>query len=230
LLVLAGRNPYVGQAFMNPPWVLIPLLPFALLPERVGRAALVVVSLGTLGYTAHRLGLSPSFAAVWLLSPPVLASLYAGNLEWLVLAGMILPHWLGITLLALKPQVGGGIILLWAIEAYMANGWHAVARLLAPTAALFALSFLAFGAWPAYCERPANPGAAAFPLSLLVGLPLLWLAIRRRDERLALAATPYLSPYAMLHSWSGMLLGVSETGTLAVAVAALWAAGVSRAF
>lgn len=34
--ILAGQSPYQIPGFFNPPWILLPLLPLALLPAKVG--------------------------------------------------------------------------------------------------------------------------------------------------------------------------------------------------
>lgn len=44
-LVLQGQSPYHFGRFFNPPWLLIILTPFALLPEKIGFGLYFVVSL-----------------------------------------------------------------------------------------------------------------------------------------------------------------------------------------
>src|SRR5689334_10080049 len=72
LSLLAAKSPFDVEGFYGAPWGLIPLLPFAILPENIGRAALFVLGLGTFAYTAYRLGAKPLTMAAFLLSPPVL--------------------------------------------------------------------------------------------------------------------------------------------------------------
>jgi len=223
------RNPYHIKGFMNPPWALIPLIPLSILPMQVSRGVLIVISFVSLALVARKLRLSHIITVLWLLSPPVLASLYAGNLEWLVFLGLLLPRRMGILLLVLKPQVGIGVIVLWMIEAWCKDRWKGLMQLLWPTIFAFVVSFVAFGPWPLYCTRPTEAyhmGRSFFPLSLVVGLPLLALAIWKRDVRYALSSGPYLAPYAMLHSWAGVLLSIQSPVTMLVSVIAMWIEGV----
>jgi hypothetical protein len=60
-------------------------------------------------------------------------------------------------------------------------------------------------------------------MSIPVGLALLVTAIRKQKIEYALAASPCLSPYVLLHSWVGVLLAiVSSTPETIAAVIGLW--------
>lgn len=50
--MLATGNPYHVEGFFNPPWTVLPMIPLALLPERVGSAAMLV--LGLAGFAIWR--------------------------------------------------------------------------------------------------------------------------------------------------------------------------------
>jgi hypothetical protein len=65
--------------------------------------------------------------------------------------------------------------------------------------------------------------ATLWPMSLPVGLVLIVTAIRKRELKYALGASPCLSPYILLHSWVVVLLAiVSSTAELIAAVIGLW--------
>lgn len=69
LALFSGKSPYGEPSFLTAPWGLISLLPFAILPERVGRAALFMASIAAFAFTAHQLGAKPLALIAFLLSP-----------------------------------------------------------------------------------------------------------------------------------------------------------------
>ena len=56
LKLMRGQSPFTIEGYFNPPWALIPLIPFAILPEAVGRALLATTTLLVYIYVAHELG------------------------------------------------------------------------------------------------------------------------------------------------------------------------------
>jgi len=226
LALLGGRSPYTVQLF-NPPWILLPLLPFAVLPEQLGRAALFLVSLVSFGVTAHRLGASPLGVAIFLLSPPVVHCLLNANIEWIPLLGFVLPPQLGLLLITAKPQTGFAVALFLVAEAWRRGGLRGILHVSWPLSATFALSCLLFGFWPVYLldvmPLAGDINASFWPHSIPVGLALLVASIRKRNCKLAMAASPCLSPYALFHTWSAAVVSlVASTAGLAAAVAGLW--------
>jgi hypothetical protein len=92
-------------------------------------------------------------------------------------------------------------------------------------AAATLLSFLVFGFWPLSFVDPVSFwwNASLWPYSIPVGLVLLTAAFRREDLRFAMAASPCLSPYVLLHSWSGALVALaSYPPEMISAVVGLW--------
>lgn len=89
--LLSGKSPYTVDIYFAAPWALLPLIPFALLPETIGRAVLLLVGLIAFAFTARRLGAKPLSMTAFLLSPPVLHCLLNSNIEWLPLLGAVLP-------------------------------------------------------------------------------------------------------------------------------------------
>ena len=223
--ILKGISPYENTGFFNAPWTLLPLLPIALLPESLGRAVLVVVAFLTYAFTAYRLGGKPLAVVFFLLSPTVLADLLNGNLDWLAMVGYVLPHPVGLFFLAVKPQIGAVVGLFWLIEAWREGGWRRALRVFGPFAICLGLSFIIFGLWPLRFQANLSMwwNASLWPMSIPVGLVLLTAALRKRNQRLAMAAAPCLSPYLLLHSWSPALLAIIDKlpETIA-AVVGLW--------
>ncbi len=231
--LISGRSPYNVEGFFNAPWALLPLVPLALLPESIGRAVLVVVSLVTFAYTAHRMGARPLASLFFLLSPPVLHGLLNGNIDWLATLGFILPPQVGLFFIATKPQIGVAVGVYWLAEAWRVKGWREVLRVFGPVTVTMLLSFVLFGPWPLRFERELSLwwNASLWPASIPVGLALLVTAIRKRRIEYAIGASPCLSPYILLHSWVGALLAVvaSVPETIA-AVVGLWILVGIRAF
>ncbi len=65
--------------------------------------------------------------------------------------------------------------------------------------------------------------ASLWPVSLPVGLTLIVAAIRRRNIKFAMPASPCFSPYVLFHSWSAALVALSaQTTEMVTAVIGLW--------
>jgi hypothetical protein len=225
-LILTG-NPYQidGGGFLNAPWVLIPLIPLAFLPLNIGYGILTVAGLACFAYAAYKSGAKPITLAVFLLSPPVLHCLLQGNIDWMVLLGFVLPPQIGLLLITIKPQMGSVVVLFWLVEAYRKGGWRETVRVFWPVTIALGISFLIYGLWPLHFERELTHwwNASLWPASIPVGLGLLVTSLRKRNVAYAMGASPCLSPYVLLHAWSGALLAIVSLPyeTLAV-VAGLW--------
>jgi hypothetical protein len=102
-----------------------------------------------------------------------------------------------------KPQVAVG--LLFGIPR---SRWLAAAGI---TAAALLVSLLWFGNWPlALIRQPLSLvqetwtyWLGLWPYQVPLGITLLLLGLSRKDERLLLAASPFLSPYATTSSMRG---------------------------
>jgi len=239
LALLHGQSPFgvevAPQApFFAAPWGLIPLLPLALLPVRLGRAVLLLISLISLAFTSYKLGARPSTTALFLLSPPIVHSLLNANIEWIPLLGFALPPQIGLFFISVKPQVGVGVGLFWLVEAWRKGGVREVIRVFGPFSIVFSLSFLLFGPWlfqTTGALTVANSfNASLWPASIPVGFALLVAAIRKREKRFAMAASPALSPYVLFHSWSGALAALLPAQPeMLAAVIGLWVLVIIRA-
>lgn len=225
LKLISGESPYDVEGFFNPFWTLIPLIPIAIFPEPIGRTILFIVTLFSLTYTAHRLGAKPLAVLVILLSPPAIHGLLNGNIDWLVMLGLVLPPWLGLFFVTIKPQMGIAIAIFWGVEAWRNGKWEQVVRLVWPVATAFFVSIPIFGFWPLRSTQEIGLwwNASLWPASIPVGLVLLTTALRKRKISYAMGASPCLSPYVLLHSWIIALFAiVSLLPELIVAVIGLW--------
>jgi hypothetical protein len=134
----AGRTAY---AFLNPPWTLPLLLPFALPPEPVGRALLFVFTVAVV-VLAVRSARRRVATLMTLVSFPFLALVWNGQLEGLPLLGICLGAWAvrhhsswalsaALVLMGTKPQ-GAGLallLLLWHARSWHWRDWARIAAL-----------------------------------------------------------------------------------------------------
>jgi len=233
LVVFRGRSPYAVEGFRYAPWTIAAVLPFAWLPERLGRACFFLVSLSAFGYTAYKLGAKPLTLGAFLVSPPVLHCLLNANIDWLPLLGFVLPPQIGLFFVIIKPQVGIGMAVYWGVKSLRHEGWWKTVKLFAPVSIAVLLSFLLFGFWPMRFAEPVGFwwNASLWPASIPVGMALMASALLREKPEYAMAASPCLSPYVLLHSWSGALVALSRfQPEMVSAVVGLWIMVILRAF
>jgi hypothetical protein len=227
LEIFSWRSPYNIPYIINPPWTLLPLMPFALLPAQVGAVTMIFVSLGIFYFVARRFGAVPLVAAALLFSPAVVLDILAVNVNSLVAVGLLLPPQIGLFFVLIKPQMGAAIALFWLVEAWREGGFLRVVRVFAPVTIAFLVTFLIYGLWPLRMQGLMAPHPINFSLwpgSLPIGLVLLVYAIRKRDLRFALFSAPMFSPYMMLTAWMFPLLGLSKHRLETyVAIVGLWA-------
>lgn len=235
LALVSGKSPYSVDIFFIAPWGLIPLIPFALLPENIGRAILFLLGIGSFAFTAHRLGAKPPALIAFLLSPPVAHCLLNSNIEWLPLLGFIMPPQIGLFFIAIKPQIGIGVGLFWLIDAWRRDGFREVIRVFWPVSFALLISFFIFGLWPMRFQDTLSLtrayNASLWPSSIPIGLTLLVASIRKRNINYAMASSPCLSPYVLLHAWVGALVSVvSQPVETITAVIGLWILVIIRVY
>jgi hypothetical protein len=232
--LLAGRNPHnLSQPrFLNPTWILLPILPLAPLPVRVGGSIFLLMSLVGFAYAAYRLGASPLAMGAFIASPPVLHCLLNGNIDWIPLVGVTLPPQTGLFLVTAKPQIGMTIALFWLVEAWRKGKAREVLRVFGPVMLALLITFVLFGFWiRRWTEQPEQWwNASLFPWSVPFGVYWMVQAIRKQEIKYALPAGPSLSPYVLFHSWSAAVIAVvsSDRWTLIVS-GGLWVLVLCRA-
>ncbi len=230
--VLEGRTPYTVPTFRNVPWTILPLLPFALLSERVGGIAFFIASFAAYAWVAYRMNASRIALIAFLISPPVFYGMRMLNVDILVLIGFVLPAPAGLFFVIIKPQMGVVMVIFWLVEAWRKGGIPEVLRTFLPVTLVLLLSFTLFGNWVA--GRQADlPGsfwnASLWPWSIPIGLGLLMVSLRDRRKELAMSASPFLSPYLAYHSWAAALLGLIQRDfELVTVVIGMWLVAVVR--
>lgn len=230
--VLSGQ-PYNYPNFFSPPWVVLLLYPFALLPPGMDMVAIISISIAIWIIVMRRFGARPIWILLMFFTPQLWWGILYGNIDFLVLIGLLLPAPIGLIFVLVKPQVGIGIAVYWIIESYRRGGYKEFLITVAPISLLTALFCIPYGFWPLellrVTERPWN--ISLFPYLIGGGLILLIRAVKKRQPGLALTASPFLSPYVA--SWS---LPVAAIGLLPsqvnmiLATLSLWAAWLIRGY
>jgi hypothetical protein len=201
--LFSGRSPYEQPLYLNPPWAVLPLLPFVVFPPLVAHGLFFVASALALIYLAWRLGATPLATAAVLLSPTAVGGLLSGNLDAFVYLGMLLPPSWGLMVLMIKPQVGVGVALYYAVESWRQSRFAGLLRTFSLVAVAYLVSALIFPIWvERMIGKPENPwNRSLFPYAVPIGLFFLWLAVHRRNAYFALAATPFFAPYLTFYSY-----------------------------
>lgn len=207
-------QPIYGQTFFNPPWVLVPLIPFAVLPPELGRLLLLLCSILLFGLVAYRLKVKPLGLILFFLTPFVFDSLAWGNIEAIALLGLAMPVPAGLVLLVIKPQITLGVIvfLLWRVV--KSRDARRIVTTFLPLVVVLAGSIVMYGAWwsqtLSYTQYiGSSMNLALFPLGIPLGLSLLIQSIRTQDIRLALACSPFFFPVVTPQCWLVVFLALA---------------------
>ncbi len=207
--VLSGHSPY--ETITNsPPWGIIPILPFALLPPVPAHGLYFAACLFVLVYIAWRLKASPLTIVAFILSPTTMGALLVGNLDPMIVSGMLFPPMLGLLILLIKPQIGTGVALYYLIDYLRERKFLQAVIIFVPVTAAYILTLLIFPEWLARISTLPSNGwnRSLFPYSIPLGLFLVWLALRRRNPYFALAAAPFLAPYHAFYTYAVVQLGL----------------------
>ncbi len=230
---LYGEEVVWHSHFYNPPWVAVLLAPLALLPFRWGWAVVSVATLILVTAVVRRWRGGYVRVILVLLSPPMLYTLLHGEIDGLVLGGLLLPQQYWILVALSKPQVAFG--LMFGIPR---KKWLPTVAL---TGSVMLVSLLWFGNWPLEILRQPKPlltdtwnlWLGLWPYQVPAGVALLLFGLSRRDERLLVSASPFLFPYATISSllgpWAAVCTFLTEWQAVLV-LASWWAATVYRAF
>lgn len=199
--VLHGVNPYHVANLINPIIVPVLFVPFTPLPDALV-ARLLAFASGAIAVTLlRREACHRWIVPLLLLTPIFLYSVYFPNLDWIVAAALLAPPPLAFLLAFLKPQIGLGVALLALLDVWSKNKPLAVILIVAE-ACIYAVSYAVGMRWQ-FALTTFN--FAVFPYGLIVGLPLFWLSLRRRDAVIAFAAMPFCAPYIGAQSWIAIL-------------------------
>lgn len=223
--ILNNTDLYADPLFFNAPWLAFVMIPFAVQDDVTGNGLMFVIGFLAFAYLAFRFKARPLAFVAFLLSPGVIANQVLPNIEWIPLLGVLLePRW-GLLLLAVKPQVGAGVALVWLIQSWQAGKWHSVLHTFAPVSIALLLSVTFYGLWFTRMLGLSAKGwnTSLFPFSLPIGIAILYYALRRLRPDWAISATVLCSPYVSNPSWSGAFLSLTRhTHMMVVACVAWW--------
>lgn len=224
LRIIRGENPYVGLNYFNPPWALIPLIPLAILPIRVGNAILGAITLFSFFYIALRLGAKVVTLLFLFTLPFTLYNVIQVNVDWLVVWGFILPPQIGLFFILLKPQLGIFLAFYWLIDSWKQGGVKLVIKTFSPVMISFLLSFLFYGNYLEKGRVAFHDATLTFwPASISIGLVIMVLAFRWKKPGLAIFVAPLLSPYVQPYSLPLAVYGLLPDQSLTVTfILGLW--------
>src|SRR5688572_11335677 len=176
---LTGHNPYSStELFASPPWTLFFLAPLVWVPPQLAMI-FPLLALFFLSLRPRKIYLLP---IVGLSFPFIACSIY-GNIDWMVMIGVVIGGRLGIILDTLKPQAG-----LFAVVAEISKRETTRERimLLIPLAVLVVITIPLLGSWLdwMFVIGAANNGIrnfSLFPYTIPLGIIGLYLAWRRKD-------------------------------------------------
>jgi hypothetical protein len=156
-------------------------------------------------FMAMRSGGSRLAITMFMLNPVVILDILKTNVNWIVPLGLLLPPWLGLFLVLIKPQVGIGLGVYWLLDSYRTGGLLNVVKTFLPVSVAYLLSFILFGPYLLHTETIVN-GSQNFrlfwPYAVPVGIAIIVWTARHKIPIESLAASPMLSPYFGDTSWA----------------------------
>lgn len=187
---LSLSDPYRVRGVLNPPWIFPFLYPLALLPGRWGGVGIALLSMSAIVLYLK----SPAKLLAMSASAPFVFVIVLGQLDALVLYGLMLPASLGPLLILVKPQ-DALLTLLNRINR----------RSLIVFLGVFILSMLVWRFWPAEMLRAGLVpdelrNASFFPYSLPLAPVLLYYGIKKKSDAFLCWATLCASPFFQTHS------------------------------
>ena len=227
--VINGQSPYSVPGFVSPPWLLVLIGPFALLPFPADIIAIITVSVAVYVFALRRLGASWYIVALFMLLPQVWWSILLGNTDFLICLGIAINPLIGLILISTKPQAAIGVAVFWLVETWRKSGWKEVLKICTPTAVLFIISLVIFGFWPARMGWAADVpwNISPWPFMLPIGIVLLSKALKERNKGYSISSSVFFSPYLGLQSLAIPVLGLINSELyFSMAVFGLWLAWI----
>lgn len=179
-------DPFSIYGYFNPPWLAWILSPFALLTAVDAHALWIVIILVLTVRCVYELGGGALAAVLTIISPGFLITIMNGQMDILVLLGLLTGSWL---LILIKPQVAG-MAVVYDVIVERRIDWTAVI-----VAAVSFVLFVLFMSWPDSTGPEMRVSIAPWPYGIPVGVVLFAVSIHRRDKWLAALATFFIAPY-----------------------------------
>ncbi len=198
-------TPYEAH-FLNPPWAVLFVWPFAQLPLAWGSLAQTMVYFAALSGVVYKFGGGMRAVVLMLGSYFAFTGVYELNIEWVVVVGLLLPPAWGVPFVLAKPQL--------ALTYYLAWPRQTVARAVIVGLLTLLISFAVWGWWPPlmldntsrllsyHVANIAPQYQFGWLISLAIGIPFLSYAFYKRDVVLLILAwlffVPYIGAYSVL--------------------------------
>lgn len=221
--IASFQSPYSVDCFFSPVWVAILFSPLSVFTREIAYRIYAAILFGSYLFIIWKISKQDLVVSlIASFSPFVFMTMQYGNIDWLVLLGLLTPKYLGIWLILTKPQMGFTLAILWAWKIFKDEGLRALFVAFTPVTLGLLVSIL-------LGMRLPNPGnlsswsADIWPYGLIIGIPALIMGLKKKDENLALATAPFLTPYIGPMSWAAILpFAMKNRKYISVAVALSW--------
>ena len=140
----------------------------------------------------------PLIALSFLLVPQLAFKAISNpNIDFVAAFGFLIPPQIGLFFLAIKPQIGVGVALFWAVEAWREGGWKKVFWVFAPVTVAVMVSILIYGPYMLDASYLTDHGILhsypIWPYAIPVGLTLLTIAIKQKKIDLSITSSQFLT-------------------------------------
>lgn len=179
-------DPFSVYGYFNPPWLVWILSPLAMLTAVDSHALWIVIILLLTVRCVYELGGGGLAVFLTIISPGFLITIMNGQIDVLVLLGLLTGSWL---LILIKPQVVG-LVIVYDIIVNQRIDWTAVF-----IALISLVIFLLFMSWPDRSGLDTGVSIAPWPYGVPIGFVLFVFSIWKRDKYLAALATFFFAPY-----------------------------------
>jgi hypothetical protein len=205
-------NPWAYiKDFPYVPWTGLLLSPLGGVTDQLATTITNTMSVIVMACVAKHLG-GPSWVVVpVLLSPPGYWLFSTGQVDGLILSGLLFFNGLDLVIIAIKPQLAIGVFI-----ARLKRSKGQWLRYLAPAVLVGVLSLLIWPGWPLRALPDPQPywlkaswNTAVWPWGVPVALGLLWYAWRTGEDSWGIVASPLLSPYVNVANWLGLMLALA---------------------
>lgn len=214
-------EPYMIPGFLNPPWVIFILAPFASIPFIWGVLAQMILYYVGLALVIAKYGGGMRTLILLALSPLALNTMIEINVDWMVVWALLLPPAYCGPLLLAKPQDAIGYLLSFK--------WHELVRWVLVMLLVGLATLLIWGDWPlawmdstgiylGVLPNMAPQGFLGRIPALIIGVGFSLYAWRKRDPVLGIFAgmffAPYLASYSIFLHYSLFLARWQKAGVI----------------
>lgn len=219
--------------YANPPHVAAVVMPLTLLSSRLVYAGVLALTLTlTMPLVARWCPTDTALKTLLVIfSPPMVYILLHGQIDILILAGVLLPPSCWGLVAITKPQLVIGLAAgiprsQWVKAGVIVGGVLGASWLVLGN---WVVDWLTYGSQIA--DYPHNLWRGLWPFQMPCGLFFFLQGMKRHDERLLIVASPFLAPYAALSSFIGVwivALGFLDRWQALVLLMGWWVVVLSR--